>query len=123
MTAPSQGGSMRRSARFSWVATAAAVPTAVVIGAALAGGGSGGAQAPALVGGPPASHTDLAGRYSGPTEPYAGPTRDVTCDKGSMPETVQGKAPKADFDSGRAAKGYFCNARLISHYGNSGGYR
>jgi hypothetical protein len=56
-------------------------------------------------------------------QPYAGPTRDISCDKGSMPEKVQGKAPKADYDSGRAAKGYYCNAREISHYGKSGGYR
>jgi hypothetical protein len=40
-----------------------------------------------------------------------------------MPEEVQGKAPKADFDSGRAAKGYYCNARQIAHFGSSGGYR
>jgi hypothetical protein len=42
-----------------------------------------------------------------------------------MPETVQGKAPKADYESGRAAKGYFCNARLVSFLGESesGGYR
>jgi hypothetical protein len=62
-------------------------------------------------------------RYLGPTVPYAGPTKGIACDEGSLPETVQGKAPKADYDSGRAAKGYFCNARLISHYGKSGGYR
>jgi hypothetical protein len=40
-----------------------------------------------------------------------------------MPEKVQGKAPKADYDSGRAEKGYFCNAREISHSATSGGYR
>jgi hypothetical protein len=40
-----------------------------------------------------------------------------------MPEKVQGKAPAADYKSGRAAKGYFCNAREISHFGKSGGYR
>jgi hypothetical protein len=40
-----------------------------------------------------------------------------------MPETVQGKAPKADYESGRAAQGYFCNARLVSHSETSGGYR
>jgi hypothetical protein len=65
----------------------------------------------------------LAERYYGPTAPYAGPTKDIACDKGSLPETVQGKAPKADYASGRAAKGYLCNARQVSHYGRSGGYR
>jgi len=55
--------------------------------------------------------------------PYAGPTPDRVCDKGSMPEKTQGRAPLADYSNGRAAKGYFCNARQISHFGNSGGYR
>ena len=40
-----------------------------------------------------------------------------------MPESVQGEAPAADYKDGRAAKGYFCNAREISHYGKTGGYR
>jgi hypothetical protein len=40
-----------------------------------------------------------------------------------MPEEVQGKAPAKDYESGRAAKGYFCNARQVSHFGSSGGYR
>ncbi|MEA2476143.1 MAG: hypothetical protein QOC87_342 [Actinomycetota bacterium] len=53
----------------------------------------------------------------------AAPTKDIACDQGSLPEKVQGKAPKADFDSGRAAKGYYCNAREVSHYGKTGGYR
>jgi hypothetical protein len=64
-----------------------------------------------------------AGAQSATKAPYAGPTPGIGCDKGSRPEKVQGKAPKADYDSGRAAKGYFCNARQISHYGASGGYR
>jgi hypothetical protein len=55
--------------------------------------------------------------------PYAGPTRDIACDKGSMPEKTQGRAPAADYTSGRAAKGYFCNAREIGHLGATGGYR
>jgi hypothetical protein len=49
--------------------------------------------------------------------------KDAACDKGSMPEKVQGEAPAADYASGRAAKGYFCNAREIGHLGASGGYR
>ena len=55
--------------------------------------------------------------------PVARPTKGVPCDKGSRPEKVQGKVPKADYESGRAAKGYFCNARQVSHFGTSGGYR
>jgi hypothetical protein len=42
-----------------------------------------------------------------------------------MPETTQGRAPLADYTSGRAAKGYYCNARMVSHFfdGSVGGYR
>jgi hypothetical protein len=56
-------------------------------------------------------------------QPSSAATPDLPCDKGSMPEKIQGRAPLADYNSGRAAKGYFCNAREISHYGRSGGYR
>jgi hypothetical protein len=56
-------------------------------------------------------------------QPYAGPTPDRPCDKGSRPEKTQGRAPLADYSDGRAAKGYFCNAREVGHFGNSGGYR
>ena len=74
------------------------------------------------IGGPDASRGEWA-RYAGPTRPYSGPTKAIPCDEGSLPEKVQGKAPLADFESGRAAKGYFCNARQVSHFGSSGGYR
>ena len=70
--------------------------------------------------------TAVAGTSSGAPahkEPSSAPVKDVACDKGSMPEKIQGEAPKADYDSGRAAKGYFCNAQEISHYGKTGGYR
>jgi len=61
---------------------------------------------------------------TGASAPYAGPTPGIACDKGSLPEKIQGRAPLADFNSGRAAKGYTCNAREISHYGAAiGGYR
>src|SRR4051794_35046181 len=57
-------------------------------------------------------------------EPSSAATPGVACDKGSMPEKEQGRAPAADYDSGRAAKGYYCNAREVSHFGtNGGGYR
>ncbi len=75
------------------------------------------------IGGPKAQISKSTASYFGPTRPYAGPTKGIACDKGSRPEKVQGKVPKTDYDSGRAAKGYFCNARLISHFGRSGGYR
>ena len=31
--------------------------------------------------------------------------------------------PAADYESGRAEKGYFCNARQVSQFGEFGGYR
>ena len=68
----------------------------------------------------------VAGTSSGAPahpEPSSAAVKDIACDKGSMPEKIQGEAPAADYASGRAAKGYFCNARQISHYGQTGGYR
>ena len=77
----------------------------------------------AAIGGPPTRRSPSIAKHFGKTEPYAGPTNGVGCDEGSQPETVQGKVPLADYESGRAAKDYFCNARLVSNYGTSGGYR
>ncbi len=62
------------------------------------------------------------GATAGPAV-YAGPTPDIPCDRASMPEKVQGRAPLADVATGRAAKGYTCNAAMISHFGTTGGYR
>ncbi|MCU1599637.1 MAG: hypothetical protein JWO22_346 [Frankiales bacterium] len=46
------------------------------------------------------------------------------CDQGSLPESGrQGRVPLADYASGRAAKGYTCNARVVTHYGTTGGFR
>ena len=82
---------------------------------------------PAPVGGPPPHQHSIKhaahSPYVSSTKPYDGPTPSISCDEGSMPEEVQGKAPLADYDSGRAGKGYFCNARMVSHSGVSGGYR
>jgi hypothetical protein len=53
-----------------------------------------------------------------------GHTPDGKCGPGSLPETSwQGRVPAKDFTSGRAAKGYTCNAEMVSHFGYSGGYR
>ena len=111
-----------RCTRFRWIAVAVLTIAAVAAGATMSAG------APALnarlagrasIGGPTALHTTTS-RSMSATDPYAGPTPDIPCDKGSMPETVQGKTPKGDYDSGRAAKGYFCNARQVSRYGHTG---
>ncbi len=54
----------------------------------------------------------------------AGPTPRATCGPGSHPETgMQGRVSAEDAASGRAAEGYTCNAELVSHFGESGGYK
>ena len=51
------------------------------------------------------------------------PTPGVPCDAGSLPESTQGRVPLSEVESGRAAKGYTCNARELSHFGTTGGFR
>ncbi len=53
----------------------------------------------------------------------APPTPGVPCDAGSLPEKTQGRVPLADVTSGRAAKGYTCNAREVGHFGTVGGFQ
>ena len=48
------------------------------------------------------------------------PTPDLPCGPGDTPETIQGRVPLADYNSGRAALGYTCNASQVSHVGSSG---
>jgi hypothetical protein len=50
-------------------------------------------------------------------------TPGIPCDRGSLPETVQGWASPADFASGRARRGYSCNVQLVSYTGLTGGFR
>lgn len=53
-----------------------------------------------------------------------GSTPRATCDAGSRPEPgVQGRVPAADYANGRAARGYLCNATVVSHVGTNGGFR
>ena len=66
------------------------------------------------------TQTNGAGAASTPS---AAPTPGIACDRGSLPETTQGRAPLADVATGRYAQGYTCNAKVISHVGTSGGYR
>jgi hypothetical protein len=59
-----------------------------------------------------------------PAGPDIQPTARAECGPGSNPETgTQGRVPKSEVDSGRAAKGYTCNAVQVSHIGQSGGYK
>ncbi len=53
-----------------------------------------------------------------------GAVPEATCGPGSLPETsTQGRVPKADYDSGRAAQGYRCNTVQVGHQGASGGFK
>jgi hypothetical protein len=46
------------------------------------------------------------------------------CGPGSHPEPgMQGRIPKTDVDSGKAAKGYHCNITEVGHEGSSGGFK
>ena len=54
----------------------------------------------------------------------AEPVPEADCGPGSRPETsIQGRVPKADYDSGRAERGYLCNTRQVAHQGASGGFK
>jgi hypothetical protein len=53
---------------------------------------------------------------------YAGPTPSAACAPGALRESTQGRVPLAEVQSGRAAKGYRCNAVQLSHHGETGGY-
>ncbi|HUR52361.1 MAG TPA: hypothetical protein VMZ11_09570 [Mycobacteriales bacterium] len=89
----------------------------------LAGGSA--AVRPPGVGIP--SYQDLHGVVAGPATYYAKPlpsTPQASCARGDRPEgATQGRVPKADFDSGRAAKGYTCNATVVGRFGTNGGFR
>jgi hypothetical protein len=46
------------------------------------------------------------------------------CGPGALPETdAQGRIPTADYDNGRTAQGYQCNAEQVGHEGDTGGFR
>ncbi len=68
--------------------------------------------------------TLLTGGLSATGRAFPAPTPPATCGKGDLPETdVQGRVPQADYDSGRAAKGYRCNTRAVGHQGRTGGFK
>ena len=52
------------------------------------------------------------------------PTPQADCGPGARPETsYQGRVPTADYTSGRVERGYQCNARQVSHQGETGGFK
>ena len=63
-------------------------------------------------------------------EPALSPTPQAECGPGSKPETdIQGRVPRADHESGRAAEGYTCNTEMVGSYtkpdpkGSVGGFK
>lgn len=57
-------------------------------------------------------------------DPFPKPVPQARCGKGSNPETdIQGRVPRADYRSGRAAEGYTCNTKELAHEGGSGGFK
>ena len=57
-------------------------------------------------------------------EPPLRPTPQARCNDASRPETsIQGRVPARDYASGRAARGYTCNTRTVSHTNTSGGFK
>ena len=56
---------------------------------------------------------------------HPGPVPRAKCGPGSLPETGrQGRVSQKDVESGRAAKGFTCNTKLVGRFGNeTGGYR
>jgi hypothetical protein len=68
-----------------------------------------------LVAAPPATH-------AGPPV-FAGPVPGARCALGDLPERTQGRVPASDVTSGRAVKGYRCNAALVAHLASTAGYK
>jgi hypothetical protein len=66
----------------------------------------------------------LSGTTSATGGSFPAATPRATCGQGSAPETgLQGRASAGDHDSGRAAKGYRCNTRLVSRVPGTGGFK
>ncbi len=61
---------------------------------------------------------------SGSASPATGPTPQLACERGSLPESgAQGRVPRSEVTSGRSAKGYTCNTKLVGHFGSTGGFQ
>jgi LVIVD repeat len=67
---------------------------------------------------PPPAQTPAPAPVVRVAEPPLEPTPQRRCGPGSRPETgIQGRVPRSDHRSGRAAKGYTCNARMVGRFG------
>lgn len=109
-----------RSARSRSIALGATGLSIAVAGAALAAGPDAAASTLSFW---QRTHQVAAARANAATEvPPATPR--ARCGPGSLPETGrQGRVPTADYASGRAAKGYTCNATQVGHVGSTGGFK
>ena len=66
----------------------------------------------------------FAAQAQQPPEPPIVATPRADCRPGANPEpSIQGRLPKEEVDSGRAAKGYWCNLSVVSRTGSTGGFR
>ena len=66
----------------------------------------------------------LTGVMSATGSSFPAATPKARCGPGARPETdIQGRVPQADYESGRAARGYLCNTRQVSHQGHTGGFK
>ena len=89
-------------------------PRHALLRLALAGGLAAGAVALVL---PNGTSTAVS-------EPALRATPQAPCNDASRPETsTQGRVPASDYTSGRAARGYTCNATQVTHHGGAGGFK
>ena len=66
----------------------------------------------------------LTGVVSATGSSFPAPTPQAACGPGARPETgVQGRVSQADYDSGRATRGYRCNTRPVAKQGSTGGFK
>ncbi len=66
----------------------------------------------------------VVGSISATGSSIPAPTPEASCGKGARPETdIQGRVPQADYDSGRAKRGYRCNTKPVARFGSTGGFK
>ena len=66
----------------------------------------------------------VVGSLSATGSSFPAPTPEATCGPGARPETgIQGRVPQADYDSGRAKRGYRCNTKPVARHGSTGGFK
>jgi len=109
------------SSRFRISIATASIAAVGVAGAAMAVAAVNPQVAGALTG-YFATH-DVAPNSSATVAKEPSATPKAHCGPGALPEKTQGRVPLADYDSGRAAKGYLCNTAEVSHIGNTGGFK